>query len=58
LDDFADAGDVASWASAEIEALLQANLIEGTSDSTLELSPKGRSDRAMMAEMLYRLLIG
>jgi hypothetical protein len=56
LDDFTDSDAIASWASDEIEALLQANLIEGTSDSTLELSPKGRSDRAMMAEMLYRLL--
>ena len=54
LSDFKDADMVAGWSKEEIEALLQAGMIDGTGNN--QLSPKRLTDRATMAQMIYNLL--
>ena len=53
LADFIDSGDVVSWASEGMTALVKSGIISGSGGN---LNPTGGSTRAQMAQVLYNLL--
>ena len=53
LSDFVDADMVATWFVDELDALIQAGMVDGMGDNMLEL--KSLSTRATMAQMIYNL---
>lgn len=53
LADFTDSGDVASWATEAITALVKSGVVSGSGG---KLNPTGGSTRAQMAQVLYNLL--
>jgi hypothetical protein len=57
-DDFDDIDDVQDWAKDAVEAMIAGGIMVGVSSDELEFDPKGKSFRATMAIMIYRLLDG
>ena len=53
LDQFSDEAKVSAYAKTPMEALIKANVVSGSSGM---LDPKGVSNRAQMAQVLYNLL--
>ncbi len=53
LSDFTDSGDIASWASEALTALVNSGTISGNNG---KLDPKDTTTRAQMAQVLYNLM--
>ncbi|WP_374049918.1 MULTISPECIES: S-layer homology domain-containing protein [unclassified Sedimentibacter] len=52
MDNYSDADDISSWAKTSFDWACEAELVKGTTNTTLE--PQGSATRAQVATILMR----